>query len=130
VVVALTGTGSLKFSSETGDSAYSASQVVELYQKIPTKVVVGVASKAEAVVNSHYASPNYALILDVTLMDGTIHYDTHVAVFNEGTHNWQTKTVSVDLPEPIKTITIHLFFKKCQGTVYFDDVTLQEEQHS
>lgn len=127
-VVAYTGTRSLRFTSTDGQAVSSVSQVVELYQKVPRKLIISAASKAESVVNMRYPSAGYALIVDLTLMDGTSREDAYVSVFNGGTHNWQFKTISVDCDVEIKTVTIHLFFRYHQGTVYFDDVSLQEEQ--
>jgi len=125
--VSATGSRSLTFSSKGGASFYEARQTIQIHQNSPSPIVVSALSKAENVLNMEYPGAGYSLVVDLTFTDGTNQHDAYISVFNPGIHTWQAKIIYIDEERSIQTVTIHLMFRNHKGTVYFDDVTLQEK---
>jgi hypothetical protein len=124
--VAHTGKASVRMSKPTTDKLYWISQPVELNQTRATPLVVSAWSKADKAEGSRGAE--YSVWVDLQYMDGTPLYGQR-ATFEVGTHDWQKAEYSFVVSKPVKSATVHLLFRRgFSGTVWFDDVSLQELQ--
>ncbi len=84
--------------------------------------VVTAWSRAENV--SGPAHPDYSVYVDATCVDGTV-YNGHAAPFATGTHNWEQVTLELNPPAALRSLRLHLLFRKKTGRVWFDDVQMQ-----
>lgn len=79
-------------------------------------------SRAENV--SGAAHPDYSVYVDATCADGAV-YNGHATPFATGTHDWQQVTLQLAPPAPLRSMKLHLLFRKKTGRVWFDDVRMQ-----
>ena len=79
-------------------------------------------SRAEDV--SGVAHPDYSVYVDATCTDGTV-YNGHATPFATGTHDWQQVALQLTPPAPLRSMRLHLLFRKKTGRVWFDDVRTQ-----
>ncbi|MBU0606368.1 MAG: carbohydrate binding domain-containing protein, partial [Armatimonadetes bacterium] len=87
-----------------------------------TNYTVTAWSRAENV--SGPAHPDYSVYVDATCSDGTV-YNGHATPFATGTHDWQQVTLQLTPPAPLRSLKLHLLFRKKTGRVWFDDVRMQ-----
>ena len=117
------GQASLRLEKSTPSAALLVSRNVELNQKQPAPLVVSGWSKAEKVEGKQ---PGYAVWVDLQYTDGSKLYGQQAA-FAPGTHDWQYAELAFRVAKPVKRATICVLFRgDCAGTVWFDDVALQE----
>lgn len=122
------GKNSAHMVKPTNDKLYWISQNVVLNQTKAAPLVVSAWSKAEGVEGSKGAE--YSVWVDLQYQDGTPLYGQR-ATFEPGTHDWQKAEYSFVVSKPVKTATVHLLFRRgFTGSVWFDDVSLQELQVS
>ena len=118
------GKRSLKFVKPTGDTKYWVSFHVQLNQKEPVPLVVSGWSRADSV--SGKRGSNYSVWVDLAYMDGTPLWGQQ-ARFDTGTHDWQHSEHSFFVAKPVRSATVNILFRgSYTGTVWFDDVSLQE----
>lgn len=108
----------------TGDASEYAGavQTVQINQTTPEPVTISGWSKAENVSGSGDA--NYSLYADVVYSDGSPLYG-QVAPFDTGTHDWQSKTVTINPEKPVKSVTLHALLRYKTGKAWFDDISLE-----
>jgi hypothetical protein len=124
--VARSGKTSLRLSKTATDKLYWISQTVTLNQTKATPLVLSAWSKAEQVQGTR--GPEYSVWVDLQYVDGTPLYGQR-ASFAVDTHDWQCGEYSFAVSKPVKAATISLLFRRgLSGTVWFDDVSLQELQ--
>ncbi|OUS75525.1 hypothetical protein B1748_16825 [Paenibacillus sp. MY03] len=70
-------------------------------------------------------SSDYSLYADIVYNDGTEGLGYHVQ-FDVGTHGWQYKTLYIEPEKPIKSIKIFGIFRNHTGTVWFDNIVVEE----
>ncbi|MEN6641789.1 MAG: hypothetical protein ABFE08_05025 [Armatimonadia bacterium] len=120
--IAHTGRQSLRCENTTDTDLRGATQQLDFGDNGPTNLTITAWSRAENV--SGPASPDYSVYVDATCNDGTV-YNGNCARFNTGTHDWEQVTLKLNPPKPIKTMRLHLLFRKKTGTVWFDDLRLE-----
>ncbi len=99
-------------------------QSLELDQQQPLPLVVRGWSKAKNVSGS--ADSNYSLYVDLTYADGTPLWG-QTAEFRCGTHDWERKELIILPEKPVKRLSVYCLFRgQHTGTVWFDDVSLEE----
>jgi hypothetical protein len=111
-------------SNAAADGVSGALQGIELHQTTPTPIIVSGWSKAENV--SGTADGNYALYVDATYTDGENLFG-QIAPFTVGMHDWEFQTVTIHPTKPIASLTLYVLFRYKSGKVWFDDVTLRQE---
>ncbi|MDG0814343.1 hypothetical protein [Cohnella rhizosphaerae] len=80
-------------------------------------------SKANGVAGTTGAS--YSLYADLTYSDDTHEWGQYAA-FDAGTHDWQPRQLYINPAKPVKEIAVYALFNDRAGTVWFDNVTLEE----
>jgi len=84
--------------------------------------VITAWSRAEGVSGSPH--PDYSVYVDATCVDGTV-YNGHATPFATGTHDWQQVKLELKPPTALRSMRLHLLFRKKSGRVWFDDVQMQ-----
>jgi len=119
--------------NETSSDYSGAMQSVSLGQTAPKPIVITGWSKAENVSGDSggagaagLSDGNYALYADVLYTDGTNLFG-QIAPFDVGTHDWQSRTVTIRPEKPIASLTLNVLFRYKTGKVWFDDISLREE---
>ncbi|MDD4869192.1 MAG: hypothetical protein PHR77_01430 [Kiritimatiellae bacterium] len=124
--VAHSGKTSLRFSKSSGDTSFWVSRTVMLNQTKPAPLVISGWSKAENV--SGTMGRDYSIWVDAQYVDGTSLWG-QITRFNVGTHDWQYSEFPFVVSKPVKLAGINILFRKgYTGTVWFDDISLQEMQ--
>lgn len=77
-------------------------------------------SRAEGAV----VGQDYNLYADVLYADGTALWGQKAA-FSPGTHGWEQARAVIRPEKPVRLVKLHLLFRRAQGTVWFDDVSLR-----
>lgn len=120
------GRRSLRLSKAEAGTLYWVSQTVTLNQTRATPLVVAAWSRAQNVQGTRGAE--YSVWVDLQYMDGTPLYGQR-ATFEVGTHDWQKAEYSFVVSKPVRAATVSLLFRRgFSGTVWFDEVSLQEVQ--
>ncbi len=109
--------------SEKGEGWFGASQTITLNQTAAGPIVVQGWSKSAGV--SGGSDSDYSLYADLVCTDGTPVWG-QVAAFRAGTHDWQFRRLVILPQKPIRTLTLNCLFRNHGGTVWFDDVSVQE----
>lgn len=104
------------------DAQRGATQRVVLDQTRAEPIVAMVASRAEEVTGS--PDNDYALYLDLVYMDGTNLWG-QTAVFDVGSHDWQTRQVVVVPEKPVRSVSVHLLLRRHGGQAWFRDPVLR-----
>lgn len=106
-------------------TGYGLSQPISIGQTKPAKVTVTAWCKAEGVTGE--PDKDFSLYCDLAMGDGSPSFG-HAASFSVGTHDWEQKTVTLDLDKPIVNIALHLLFRgNHTGKVWLDDVSVTQE---
>jgi len=114
----------VRFSKPSTEKQYWIGQDVNLNQDRPRPLVVSAWSKADGAQGNR--GPEYSVWVDLAYADGTSLWGQR-ATFQMGTHDWQYGEYSFVVTKPVKLATVHLLFRRgVSGTVWFDDVSLQE----
>lgn len=118
------GQASLRMAKTAASTLYWVSQTVELNQTRAQPLVVGAWSKADGVEGSRGAE--YSVWVDLVYQDGTSLWGQR-ATFDVGTHDWQHSEQAFVVSKPVRHAQVNLLFRNgLRGTVWFDDVSLQE----
>ena len=118
------GGAGMRFAKADVGTLYWISHTVTLNQTTPRPLVVGAWSRAEGVEGSR--GPEYSVWVDLQYTDGTPLWGQR-ATFEVGTHDWQYSEHAFVVDKPVGTATVNLLFRRgMNGTVWFDDVSLQE----
>ncbi len=120
------GKTSLRFTKPDAATRFWVSRTIQLNQTKPTPLVVSAWSKADGV--SGAAGADYSVWVDLQYTDGTPLWGQR-AQFEVGTHDWQYAEHPFAVNKPVKAATVNVLFRgSYTGTVWFDDVSLQELQ--
>lgn len=96
-------------------------QSVVLNQTRPDPITAEAWSRAENVGGS--PNSDYALYLDLVYMDGTVLWG-QTASFPVGSHDWDRREVRILPVKPVKSVSMHLLFRRHTGKVWFRDASL------
>ena len=117
------GFSALVCNNPAGAGWFGASQAMELNRTNIVPLVIRGWSRAENVSGS--ADSGYSLYADIVYEDGSPLWG-QTAEFSCGTHGWE-QLECVILPEkPVRSVTLHCLFRGHAGTVWFDDLSIQE----
>ncbi|MFD0713365.1 hypothetical protein [Paenibacillus sp. GCM10027626] len=117
------GSMAAKVVNTSGSGAYGLYQSVALNRTEVRPLLVRGWSKAGAVSGS--AGSSYALYADITYTDDTNDWGLN-APYDPGTHDWQQKQLYIMPVKPVKSITVYALFNDRSGTVWFDNVSVEE----
>ena len=118
------GKASLRFTKPDAQTVFWVSRNIEINQKRPAPLVISGWSKAENVVGSR--GGDYSVWVDLAYVDGTSLWGQK-AICNVGTHDWQYVELPFVVAKPIQNATVNVLFRgSFTGTVWFDDIALQE----
>lgn len=70
---------------------------------------------------------NYSLYVSVEYQDGSRLENVSVE-FDGGTHGWQRRERLIPALKPVKSLIVHALFRGHTGTVWFDDLSVEEIQ--
>ena len=116
------GEHSIACENATASDLRGASQQFEFDATTRQTYQLSAWSRAENVSGS--ASGDYSIYVDATCTDGTV-FNGHATPFATGTHDWQQAKLELTPPAPLKTLRLHLLFRRKTGKVWFDDVQVQ-----
>ena len=117
------GSPGVRCAATSTEEQHGAGQLVMLNQERPRPVAAGGWSRAEGVDGT--ADNGYSVYVDVNYADGT-HLWGQTAAFSTGTHDWERRCVQVVPDRPVASLTVHALFRGHNGTVWFDDFSLEE----
>ncbi len=119
------GSQAALISRPAGGTARGLGQAVPIGQKQPGRISVSAWCKTEGVTGA--ADKDFSLYCDLRLADGSASWG-HAASFSVGTHNWEQKTVTINLDKPVVGMSLWLLFRGGHtGQVWFDDVAVTVE---
>ncbi|HPO16683.1 MAG TPA: putative glycoside hydrolase [Candidatus Hydrogenedentes bacterium] len=118
------GGKSLVCENASAEVENGAHQTLVLNQETPAPITVCGWSKAENV--SGDPDANYSLYADITYKDGTFLYG-QIAPFAIGSHDWEFASVTITPEKAVAQLTLHALFRYKTGKVWFDDLSLREE---
>lgn len=122
------GKACIRFTKPETSGGFWLTRTVEINQKRPLPLVISGWSKAEQVAGKR--GDSYSLWVDLQYVDGTSLYGQK-AVFDVGTHDWQYVEFPFVVAKPVKRASVSILFRgSVTGTVWFDDVALQEMELS
>ncbi len=115
-----TGAASLRCDGVDMDDTHGARQVIVLGPPVrhPFRVS-GWARAQDAEVGQ-----DFDVYLDLHHDDGTPLWG-QIARFRAGTHDWEYSELVFDVARPIRTIEVHVLFRRARGTVWFDDIRVE-----
>lgn len=117
------GSQALRCEASAVSGSCGAGQTITLARTNVLPLVVRGWSKALNVSGS--PGSGYSLYVDIIYADGTPWWG-QTANFRTGTHDWQAVELTLCPEKPVKTLTVHCLFRGHSGTVWFDDVSVQE----
>ncbi len=118
--VARSGSGSLRCSAGSTDSALGARQTITFDPPVKHPLRIGGWSRA----SSADVLQDYSVYLDLQYEDGTPLWG-QIATFNAGSHDWEYAELVCDVAKPVRSIQVHVLFRKARGTVWFDDIKVE-----
>lgn len=116
-------TNAVKITSTSANNEYGIHRTAELNQTVAQPLLARAWSKAASV--SVGASASYSLYADLEYTDGTQEFGLHQS-FAAGTHDWQNRQLHIVPAKPIKKVTIYALLRNGTGTVWFDNVSLEQ----
>jgi len=117
------GSVAAKMSNPSGSGEYGIYRSITLDRTTVKPLLLRGWSKADGVTGAPDSS--YSLYADVTYSDNTHEWGLYAA-FDSGTHNWQSKLLYINPVKPVKSVAVYALFKNRQGTVWFDNISLEE----
>ncbi len=118
------GGRALMLRNDTLGQGRGAYQVVTLNQTSRTPLYFSAWSRAAEV--SGEANADYSVYLDLRYDDGSPLY-AQTLRFEPGSHDWQFKEAFIVPTRPVASLTYYCLFRNTHtGTVWFDDLRLQE----
>eukprot|EP00127_Corallochytrium_limacisporum_P003122 Clim_evm51s146 gene=Clim_evmTU51s146 len=117
---AASGVASARCVSNSEDSVLGLYQEIRVTGQGVTAFVMSGWSKAEEV-SGAVDGISYSIYADVQLGNGTNVYGKNVP-FSTGSHDWEFRSLVVDLEAEISVIRLYLLFRGKSGTVWFDNV--------
>eukprot|EP01117_Protostelium_nocturnum_P006541 TRINITY_DN2357_c0_g1_i1.p1 TRINITY_DN2357_c0_g1~~TRINITY_DN2357_c0_g1_i1.p1 ORF type:complete len:1438 (-),score=655.21 TRINITY_DN2357_c0_g1_i1:71-4384(-) len=110
----------------TGGKKSVAFNNVTIFQTEPAPIIVEGWSKADGVELEE--GGKYQIVAEVTYDDDS-KSEVHSGSFSSGTHDWERKSFGIDPKDkPIKSVALRVQFEGGKGTVYFDHVTICQEE--
>lgn len=117
--------GAVKLVNTTTTATNSACKIINLNQTQPKVLRISARSKAQGV--SELIDPvSYSLRADVIYADDSTELYQHTP-FRGGSHDWQEGELFLFPKKPIKQIKVIVMLYWRTGTVWFDDVVVQQE---
>jgi len=113
------GDSSIVCESPDASSVRGASQQLTLDHEEPQTITLTAWSRCEGV--SGRKDPHYSVYVDAVMEDGTV-FNGHNTPFEVGSHDWQQAELVLTPPQPIRSMTLYLLFRKHSGKAWFDDV--------
>ncbi len=120
--VSHTGRRSIRCENAAETDLRGAVQAFDFSSTEKQSYVVTAWSRAENVAGP--AHPDYSVYVDATCVDGTV-YNGHATPFATGTHDWEQVTLKLNPLAALRSMRLHLLFRKKTGRVWFDDVQMQ-----
>ena len=117
------GEQSIRCDNATTTTKRGAQATIALNQKIAAPVIITGWSRADAV--SGVKNSDYSLYADVEYVDGTPQWGFFTP-FRTGTHDWESRRLSIFPQKPIRTVTVYALFRGHSGTAWFDDFYARE----
>lgn len=117
------GSTALVCENPTGQGWFGASQTLRLNRTHRVPVVVRAWSRAENVSGS--PDSGYSLYVDIVDADGTPLWG-QTGNFRCDSHDWEQREFLIVPDKPIQTLTFHCLFRGHAGTVWFDDLSVEE----
>lgn len=117
------GSAAMVCENPSGTGWFGGAQTLTLNRTSAAPFVVRGWSKAENV--SGGADSGYSLYVDLTYADGTPLWG-QTANFRCGTHDWESRAITILPDKPVKSLTLHCLFRGHAGKVWFDDVSVEE----
>ncbi|MEW6360332.1 MAG: NEW3 domain-containing protein [Planctomycetota bacterium] len=100
-----------------------ASQEIVLDQKKAAPLLLCGWSKAENV--SGGKNKDYSVYVDIQYADGTPLYGQTID-FTAGAHDWEYAEALIEPAKPVKSLRLHVLFRRHSGKVWFDDIRICE----
>jgi len=117
------GSQALVCAAATSEGWFGASQTLTVDRTNVTPLVVRGWSKAENV--SGAPDSGYSLYVDIIYDDDTPLWG-QTGEFHCGTHDWEQREFVILPEKPVRTLTLHCILRGHNGTVWFDDVSVEE----
>jgi len=117
------GSGAVKMSSSGTSSEHGIYRTATLNRTTVQPLLIRGWSKSDAV--SDAPGSSYALYADITYADNTQQWGLYAA-FESGTHDWQPQQLYITPAKPVKSVTVYALFNGRSGTVWFDNLSLEE----
>lgn len=117
------GTTAVKATATAAAQEYGIWKTATLNQTTPGALLVRGWSRSDGV--SGEPGRSYSLYADLVYTDDTSEYGLNVQ-FDRGTHDWQLRQLEIVPTKPIKSVTIYALFRGGTGTVWFDNVSLEQ----
>ncbi len=117
------GRKSVKLTNENPDESGAIYYVLKLNQNEPKNLKISGWSKAQNV--SGNRDNDYSIYVDCYYNDDTPLYG-QTAQFNTGTHDWEYSEKIIEPTKPIKQLYIYCLFRNHTGSVWFDNISLNE----
>lgn len=112
-----------RIENTSGVGEYGMSQTVFLNRDEIRPILIRGWSKAQDV--SGAPDSGYSLYADIYYDDGTAAWG-YFTPFDTGTHDWQNKLLYFKPEKPIKSISVYALFRYHTGTVWFDNLSVEE----
>ena len=118
------GKACIRFTKPDAGGGLWLTRTVEINQTRARPLVISGWSKAKEVAGKR--GDGYSLWVDLQYTDGTSLWGQK-AFFDVGSHDWQYVQLPFVVAKPVKRVSFSILFRgSLTGTVWFDDVALQE----
>jgi len=117
------GSAALRCTRPDAHGWAGGSQTVVLDRATAAPLRIRGWSRAEDV--SGGPDSGYALYVDLAYADGTPLWG-QVGTFRCGTHSWEERAFVILPQQPVKSLTLHCLLRGHSGTVWFDDLVVEE----
>lgn len=120
------GLRALQCTAAAATEVHGGAQTIVLNQTTPKAIKLSGWSKAQAVTGA--MDTDYSVYLDILYTNNTPLWGQTIN-FPVGTHDWEYKDVFIRPELPIKQISCYVLFRNSHtGTVWFDDIAIEEVQ--
>lgn len=119
------GSHAIVCDAKDGQQTGGACQTVVLNQVAALPLRVSGWSRARDVDGA--PDDHYSLYVSVEYQDGS-RLESVTVDFDVGTHDWQKRERLIPALQPVKSLVLHALFRRHSGTVWFDDLSVEELQ--
>ncbi|MCP5521018.1 MAG: hypothetical protein H7A46_05675 [Verrucomicrobiales bacterium] len=119
------GSNAVRCERREGQGEFGIGQNLTLNRTSVAPIVVRGWSRAEDVNGG--ADSGYSLYVDLVYADDTPQWG-QTAHFLCGTHDWQLRELVILPDKPVKSLTLYCLFRGHTGRVWFDDISVSEQQ--